>query len=135
MSKHYRLLKKNIKKSLVIGKWKISTEEDVQRLELSKRTSLSHTHTVNTQSYHHYHHHHHHHLHHSALSFEIPGGFELKLCSNTCTKSFSILNLLCNLELVILIFSSLELKGIFLFFLFFKLIGHLGLLGWSEISL
>ena len=29
MSKHYRLLKKNIKKSLVIGKWKISTEEDV----------------------------------------------------------------------------------------------------------
>ena len=97
--------------------------------------SLSLTHTVNTQSYHHYHHHHHHHLHHSALSFEIPGGFELKLCSNTCTKSFSILNLLCNLELVILIFSSLELKGIFLFFLFFKLIGHLGLLGWSEISL
>ena len=76
-----------------------------------------------------------HHLHHSALSIEIPGGFELKLCSDTCTKSFSILNLLCNLELVILIFSSLELKGIFLFFLFFKLIGHLGLLGWSEISL
>ena len=134
MSKHYRLLKKNIKKSLVIGKWKISTEEDVQRLELSKRTSLSlsHTHTVNTQSYHHYHHHHHHHLHHSALSIEIPGGFELKLCSNTCTISFSLLNLRCNLELVILIFSSLELKGIFLFF---KLIGHLGLLGWSEISL
>lgn len=28
----------------------------------------------------------------------------------------------------------MELKGIFLF-LFFKLIGHLGLLGWSEISL
>ena len=119
--KALQIIKKEHKK--FIGHWKVEDFHRRRRLEIGiiqtyLSLSLFFSLTVNTQSYHHHHHHHHHHLHYSALSVEIPGGFELKLCSNTCTKSFSLLNLLCNLKLVILIFLKLGIKGYLFIFIF-----------------